>query len=93
MLRKEETVCRQKQIANYPKTIEVRNLAKCELCGKTTTFGKSVSHRSIYVTGRCGKKVYPNLKKTTVAVNGVRKKLTVCTRCLRTSRKTNLQRQ
>lgn len=68
-------------------------MAKCELCGKTTTFGGTVSHRSSYLTGRNKRKVYPNLKKTGVPVDGVMKKMTVCTRCLRTSRKTNLQRQ
>ncbi|HWE63033.1 MAG TPA: 50S ribosomal protein L28 [Chloroflexota bacterium] len=65
--------------------------ARCEICGKGTTFGRSIRHkagggwfRRAPVTSRTFK---PNLQNVTLDVNGAPKKLRICTRCLRTQHK------
>lgn len=60
---------------------------RCEICGKTTVFGKKVAHDRMYINGRHPKKVKPNLHTMTIETKNGRKKLTVCTRCMRTLRK------
>jgi large subunit ribosomal protein L28 len=57
-------------------------MAKCEICTKETTFGNNVSH-SIRRTNRSWK---PNLKKVKAVVDGSTKRITVCTRCLRSGK-------
>lgn len=59
-------------------------MAKCEDCGKKTTFGHSRSF-SMHATNR---KFRPNLQRVTVTQNGRRVKKVLCTRCLRTLSKT-----
>ncbi|WP_369299067.1 bL28 family ribosomal protein [uncultured Neglectibacter sp.] len=60
---------------------------RCEICGKTTTFGKKVAHDRMYINGRTSKKVKPNLQTITVETPKGRRKLKVCTSCMRTMRK------
>lgn len=60
---------------------------RCEICGKTTAFGKKVAHDRMYINGRVPKKVRPNLHHMTVETPGGRKRMLVCTRCMRTMRK------
>lgn len=53
---------------------------KCEVCGKSTTTGNSVSH-SNKKTRRTWK---PNLQTVRVAgEDGMRKKIKVCAKCLK----------
>ena len=54
-------------------------MAKCEICGKSVTFGLKVSH-SNRKTNRTWK---PNIRKVKAVVNGTHKSMYVCTRCLR----------
>ena len=54
----------------------------CEICGKTVRAGNNVSH-SHKKTRRMWK---PNVQKVFVEINGVRKKMNVCTRCLRSGK-------
>jgi len=54
----------------------------CEICGKTVRAGNNVSH-SHRKTRRMWK---PNVQKVFVEINGVRKKMNVCTRCLRSGK-------
>jgi large subunit ribosomal protein L28 len=57
-------------------------LAKCEICGKITTFGNNVSHSK-----RATRRVFrPNLQKTVVIENGHRHRLVACTKCLKRMR-------
>ncbi len=60
---------------------------RCEICGKTTTIGKKVAHNRMYITNRTSRKFRPNLQKMTIATPAGPKKITVCTRCMRTMRK------
>jgi len=66
---------------------------KCDICGKKPVFSTKVAHQRMYVTGRSNRKVKPNLQKTTIVEKGVNKRITACTRCMRTMRKNNLPRQ
>lgn len=56
---------------------------KCDICGKSKQFGHNVSH-SMHHTKRHWR---PNIQKATVTVDGKKKRVNVCTRCLRTQMK------
>jgi large subunit ribosomal protein L28 len=58
-------------------------MAKCEKCGKTPSFGHSVSH-SAAKTKRQWK---PNIQKVTIYEDGKARRVQLCTRCLRTMSK------
>lgn len=58
-------------------------MAICERCGKTPQFGHNVS----FSKRRTNRMFKPNLQKTTIMVDGRPKRITVCTRCLRTLNK------
>ena len=59
-------------------------MAKCEMCGKTTTFGQNRPW-SKKATKRQFK---ANLQKVTVYEGGRKVRKTLCTRCIRTLVKT-----
>ena len=54
----------------------------CEICGKGPRSGHNVSHAH-NVTKR---KWYPNLQRVHAIVDGVRKRIRVCTRCIRSGK-------
>ena len=58
---------------------------KCDVCGKTPGFGHNVS----FSKRRTNRMFRPNVQTKHVVINGVPVKLHVCTRCIRTSVKTN----
>ena len=55
-------------------------MAMCEVCGKTRSFGHNVSHSK----RRTNRDWLPNVQTKTVLLNGELKRVTICTRCLRT---------
>lgn len=55
---------------------------QCEFCGKGTVFGNNVSHAH-NVTSRTWE---PNLQTVRAQVDGSNKRITVCTRCLRSGK-------
>lgn len=55
---------------------------KCDICGKSTTTGNSISHAH-NKTRRTWK---PNLLKVRTIVGNTRTTLKVCTRCLRSGK-------
>ena len=57
-------------------------MAKCEICGKSVTFGLKVSH-SNRKTNRTWK---PNVRKVKALVNGSPARVCVCSRCLRSGK-------
>ena len=68
-------------------------MAKCAMCGKTTTFGNqiSIAHG---VTYRSKRQIKPNLQMRTLEVDGKQQRTQICTRCLRTeTRKAHRIRQ
>lgn len=58
-------------------------MAKCELCGKGPQFGHNVSHSK----RRTNRRFLPNIQKAVIMVDGQAKRVSVCTRCLRTLNK------
>jgi len=54
----------------------------CDVCGKTAQFGNQISHA--HNTSR--RRWEPNLQPVRVLLNGVPKRLRVCTRCLRSGK-------
>ena len=59
-------------------------MAKCSVCGKGLVFGHNVSH-SNRKTARTWK---ANIRKVNAVVNGSKKKVAVCSRCLRSGKVT-----
>ena len=58
----------------------VLKMAKCERCGKTTTFGHNRSF-SLRATNRTFR---PNLQQVSVFENGRKVRKVLCTKCIRT---------
>jgi large subunit ribosomal protein L28 len=73
----------------------------CSICGKGTTSGRKYSHRGrakhlggvgIKTTGVSKRTFRPNLQRVHVLVNGARKKMLVCAKCIRNGRVTKAPR-
>ena len=58
-------------------------MAKCEICGKSPSFGHSVSHSNV----RTKRQWKPNIQKASIYQDGKYLRKRVCTRCLRTLNK------
>jgi len=54
----------------------------CEICGKRPRTGHRISHAH-NVTKR---RFYPNLQRVRAVINGQRRRIRVCTSCLRSGR-------
>jgi large subunit ribosomal protein L28 len=66
--------------SGLPSDLEEFQVARsCDVCGKRPVFGNQISHAH-NVSSRVW---YPNIQKVRVVVNRTRKRLRVCTRCLR----------
>ncbi len=59
-------------------------MAKCESCGKTTTFG----HNRSFSQRATNRKYLPNLQRVSVLENGKLVRKVMCVRCIRTLSKT-----
>jgi large subunit ribosomal protein L28 len=57
---------------------------QCEVCGKKPTYGNSVSHANNLTRRRWE----PNLQRVRAVVEGTRKRVRICTDCLRSGRVT-----
>ena len=55
---------------------------KCDLCDKNRLIGNKVSHSNI----KTKKQQQPNLQRVHALVDGVKTRLRVCTRCLRSGK-------
>lgn len=53
---------------------------KCDVCGKTTKFGRNVS----FSKRRTSRMFKPNVQSRVIVVDGVSRRQKVCTACLRT---------
>ena len=53
---------------------------KCDICGKSAQSGCNVSHSKRHTKRR----LLPNIHRLTIVVDGEKKKVNICTRCLRT---------
>jgi large subunit ribosomal protein L28 len=52
---------------------------RCEICGKGTIFGNTVSHAK----NRARRTWYPNLLEVRASIDGSVKTVKICTRCLK----------
>ena len=57
-------------------------MARCEICEKEKVFSMQVSHSH----RRSARTFKPNLRSVKVMVNGAPKKMTVCSRCLKSGK-------
>jgi large subunit ribosomal protein L28 len=57
---------------------------KCDICGKTPVSGNAVSHSNI----KTRRKWNPNIRRVKAVINGTKKRVDVCTRCLRSGKVT-----
>jgi large subunit ribosomal protein L28 len=53
---------------------------KCDVCGKTTKFGRNVS----FSKRRTNRMFKPNVQSKVLVIDGERRRMKVCTNCLRT---------
>jgi large subunit ribosomal protein L28 len=53
---------------------------KCDICGKTKTFGNNVS----FSHKKTNRDFRPNVQRKRLTIGGVNMRLNVCTRCMRT---------
>lgn len=58
-------------------------MAKCHVCGKAPLFGHNRSH-ALNATRKISQ---PNVFKKSLIINGEKKRMNVCTRCIRTLEK------
>lgn len=58
-------------------------MAKCHVCGKGPQFGHNRSH-ALNATRKISQ---PNVFKKNLVVNGEKKRMNVCARCIRTMQK------
>ncbi len=59
-------------------------MAKCEMCGKKTTFG----HNRSFSQRATNRAFHPNLQRVTIVQNGKRVHKILCAKCIRTMAKT-----
>ena len=57
-------------------------MAKCQVCGKSVSFGIKVSHSH----RRSNKMWKPNIRKVRAVVNGTPVRVYACTRCMRSGK-------
>ena len=57
-------------------------MAKCQVCGKSTGFGKNISHAH----NRTRRTFGANVQKIKVNVKGTIKRMNVCTQCIKSRR-------
>ena len=64
-------------------------MAKCAICSKTQSYGNKISIARSHVSRRATRTWKPNLRTVRVEVNGEKKKMHVCAKCLRSSKAVN----
>ena len=58
-------------------------MAKCGICGKGPQFGNRVSHSN----RKTRHKFNPNIQNARIEINGERKRVKICTSCLKSLKK------
>ncbi len=61
-------------------------MAKCAFCGKETSFGKQLSITRSHISKRTTRTVRPNLRNVKAVVDGEVKRVSVCSKCLRSGK-------
>ena len=65
---------------------------KCDICDKRTAFGRNIRHHArsgkwVRKAPRTNRQFRPNVHKKRLLIDGRRKRVNICTRCLRTQMK------
>ena len=65
---------------------------ECEICGKKKVFGNNIRYKArgsswFRKAPKTSRTFEPNLQNATLLINGVRRRMRVCTRCIRTQNK------
>ena len=61
-------------------------MAKCEICEKTASHGNKLSITRSHISKRTTRTWKPNLRKVKAVVDGEPKRISVCTKCLRSGK-------
>ena len=61
-------------------------MAKCEICEKTLSHGNKISIARSHVSRRTTRTFRPNLRTVKAIVNGQPKRISVCSKCLRSGK-------
>ena len=64
-------------------------MAKCEVCGKSVSMGNKISIARSHVSRRSTRTWKPNLRTVRVSVNGEKRKMHICAKCLRSAKLAN----
>ena len=65
-------------------------MAKCDICGKAVANGNRISIARSHVSRRTKRTWKPNLRTVRIKVNGESKKMSVCSKCLRSAKLENV---
>ena len=60
-------------------------MASCKICGKHTVFGNKATKVRMGLYTRSHRKIKPNLQNATIVIDGQKKRVTACTRCIRSA--------
>ena len=61
-------------------------MAKCEICEKTLSHGNKISIERSHVSRRATRTFKPNVRSVKAVVDGQVKKMSVCSKCLRSGK-------
>ncbi len=61
-------------------------MAKCEICEKTLSHGNKISIARSHVSRRATRTFKPNVRSVKAVVDGQVKKMSVCSKCLRSGK-------
>ena len=61
-------------------------MAKCEVCEKSIAHGNKISIARSHVSRRTSRTFKPNLRRVKDLVNGEKKTMYVCSKCLRSGK-------
>lgn len=61
-------------------------MAKCEICGKTAGTGNRISIARSHVSRRAHRTWKPNLRTVKIEMNGEKRRMHVCSKCLRSAK-------
>lgn len=61
-------------------------MAKCEICEKTLSHGNKISIARSHVSRRATRTFKPNVRSVKAVVDGQIKKMSVCSKCLRSGK-------
>lgn len=63
-------------------------MAKCAICEKSLNYGNKLSITRSHISKRTSRTWKPNLRTVKALVNGNTKRITVCSKCLRSGKVT-----